>query len=75
MKKIGQDYTKETLSEKLRNHAFDIIIVSMAVCLLYLMVHYKNTQKDICETKTEKVQPVQKNKPTTAIDFSNQKTR
>ena len=70
MKKIGQDYTKETLSEKLRNHAFDIIIVSMAVCLLYLMAHYKNTQKDICETKTEQIQKTAK-----IIKSSSQKSR
>ena len=54
----------------MRNHAFDIIIVSMAVCLLYLMAHYKNTQKDICETKTEQIQKTAK-----IIKSSSQKSR
>lgn len=55
MKKIGKNYTKDALVEKLRNHAFDIAILSMAVCLLYLMAHYKNTNKNTCEIKTEQV--------------------
>lgn len=70
MKKIGQDYTKETLSEKLRNHAFDIIIVSMAVCLLYLMAHYKNTKRDTGAIKTEQIQKTAK-----IIKSSSQKSR
>lgn len=70
MKKIGKNYTKDALVEKLRNHAFDIIIVSMAACLFCLMAHYKNTQKDICETKTEQIQKTAK-----IIKSSSQKSR
>ena len=55
MNKPKQDNTKETLSEKLRNHAFDIIIISMAACLFCLMAHYKNTKRDTGAIKTEQV--------------------
>ena len=60
MNKPKQDNTKETLSEKLRNHAFDIIIISMAACLFCLMAHYKNTKRDTGAIKTEQVQQTTK---------------
>lgn len=60
MDKPKQDNVKEQLFEKLRNHAFDIIIISMAACLFCLMVHYKKTRKDTCEIKTEQVQQTAK---------------
>ena len=60
MNKAKQDNTKETLSEKLRNHAFDIIIISIAACLVCLMAHYKNTKRDTGAIKTEQVQQTTK---------------
>ena len=60
MNKPKQDNVKEQLSEKLRNHAFDIIIISMAVCSFCLILYYKKTKKDTCEIKTEQVQQTTK---------------
>ena len=70
MNKPKQDNVKELLSEKLRNHAFDIIIISMAACLFCLMVHYKKAQKYTCEIKTEQVQQTTK-----IINSNSQKSR
>ena len=70
MDKPKQDNVKEQLFEKLRNHAFDIIIISMAACLFCLMAHYKKTQKDTCEIKTEQVQETAK-----IIKSNSQKSR
>ena len=70
MNKPKRDNVKELLSEKLRNHAFDIIIISMAACLFCLMVHYKKVQKDTCEIKTEQVQQTTK-----IINSNSQKSR
>ena len=70
MNKPKQDNVKELLSEKLRNHAFDIIIISMAACLFCLMVNYKKAQKDTCEIKTEQVQQITK-----IINSNSQKSR
>jgi uncharacterized membrane protein len=70
MNKPKRDNVKELLSEKLRNHAFDIIIISMAACLFCLMVYYKKVQKDTCEIKTEKVQQTTK-----IINSNSQKSR
>ena len=60
MDKPKQDNVKEQLSEKLRNHAFDIIIISIAASLFCLMAHYKNTKRDTGTIKTEQVQQTTK---------------
>ena len=60
MNKPKQDNVKEQLSEKLRNHAFDIIIISIAACLVCLMAYYKNTKRDTGAIKTEQVQQTTK---------------
>ena len=70
MNKAKQDNVKEQLSEKLRNHAFDIIIISIAACLVCLMAHYKNTKRDTGAIKTEQVQQTAK-----IIKSNSQKSR
>jgi predicted Fe-Mo cluster-binding NifX family protein len=68
-------FHKETVSDKIKKYAFDVIIISMMGMAAFLIIQNKINQIPTRASKTEKEQPVQKNKPTTAIDFFNQKTR
>ena len=56
MNKSEQDYTKETLGEKLRRHTIDIIMISMLACVFTYFVtnnqSMKKTVPDIKQAKT-----------------------
>jgi uncharacterized membrane protein len=47
MKQSEQYYSKESFREKLRQHAMDIMMLSMCLPFVFLMVKYKHMEKSV----------------------------
>ena len=55
MKQSEPDYTKETFSEKLRQHTIDIIMISMMVCMFaYFVANNQSMKKSVPDIKYAK---------------------
>lgn len=55
MKQSESDYTKEPFSEKLRQHAMDIIMISMMACMFtYFITNHQSIKKSVPDIKHAK---------------------
>ena len=55
MKETDNDYTKETLGEKLRRHTIDIIMISMLACVFaYFLTNNQSMKKTVPDIKQAK---------------------
>lgn len=55
MKQSEPDYTKETFSEKLRQHTIDIIMISMMACMFtYFITNNQSIKKSVSDIKHAK---------------------
>ena len=79
MNQSKQDITKESISEKIRRHTMDIMILSMVVALALCLARSKHTFKKSVESDTMYgIKSVTGVKQINAIHFSdsiNHKTR
>ena len=55
MKQPESGYTKEPFSEKLRQHAMDIIMISMMACMFaYFVTNHQSMKKSVPDIKHAK---------------------
>lgn len=55
MKQPESGYTKEPFSEKLRQHAMDIIMISMMACMFtYFITNHQSIKKSVPDIKHAK---------------------
>ena len=68
-------FHKETTAEKIKKHAFDVIMLAMMGLAAFLIIQNEIQKIPLQKSATENTNPVPKDKSATILNISRQNTR